>query len=210
MNHRLLLFPFLALILWLGAFDYSVSRRRWIQIAATGLAVLFLFIYARAYELIDRGLAEIAEAGRHMEPDHTFLYLSYASYGQQPNGRELAFRTEPFLHAGGYIVANKRLVDLSLYEANEDYFPIYYRSELNPYVHLSVGLLGIEQQPPRARILAYEQETGGRVDYVLTWGLRPERSGEPWVRTVLDQLAARYDVAWRGRDGMVTLYRAKG
>ncbi|HSS78457.1 MAG TPA: hypothetical protein VLV54_17145 [Thermoanaerobaculia bacterium] len=208
-NHRLILFPFLALILWLGAFEYSASRRRWIQIAATGLALLFLFAYARAYALIDRGLAEIVEAGEHMEPDHTFLYLSYAHWGEQPNGSPLAFRSEPFLHAGGYIGAEKRLVDLSLYEANEDYFPIYYRPELNPYLHLSVGLLGIEQEPPKAEILAYPQQTGGRVDYVLIWGLRQDRLGEPGVRKVLDQLAMGFDVVWRGREGAVTLYKAR-
>jgi hypothetical protein len=208
-NHRLLLFPFLALIPWLGAFDHSERRRLWIQTVAAVLAVLFLFVYARAYALIDQHLAEIAEAGQHIEPDHTFLYLSYSNYGEQPNGRELAFRTEPFLHAGGYVGAEKRLVDLSLYEANEDYFPIYYRPELNPYVHLSVGLLGIEQQPPRARILDYRQQTGGKVDYVLTWGLRQDRLGDPAVRKVLDQLAMGYDVVWRGSDGLVTLYRAR-
>lgn len=208
-NHRLLLFPFLALILWLGAFDHSERQQRWILFVAAGLSVLFLVVYARAYALIDQPLAEIAEAGEHMEPDHTFLYLSYANHGEQPNGHELAFRTEPFLHAGGYIVAERRLVDLSLYEANEDYFPIYYRPELNPYVHLSVGLLGIEQQPPRAQILAYRQQTGGRVDYVLTWGLRQDRLGEPAVRKVLDQLATGYDAVWSGSDGLVTLYRAR-
>ncbi len=208
-NHRLNLFPFLALILWLGAFDHSERRRRWIQIVATGLAVLFLFVYTRAYVLLNQGLAEIAAAGERMEPDHTFLYLSYAHRGEQPNGRELAFRTEPFLHAGGYIAAEKRLVDLSLYEANEDYFPIYYRPELNPYRHLSVGPLGIEQSPPRAEILAYPQRTGGRVDYVLIWGLRQERLGEPDVRKVLDQLAVGFDVVWTGGEGGVTLYRAR-
>jgi hypothetical protein len=208
-NHRLLLFPFLALILWLGAFDHSARRRLWIQTVAATLAVLFLFVYARAYALIDQHLAEIAEAGQHIEPDHTFLYLSYSNHGEQPNGRELAFRTEPFLHAGGYVGAEKRLVDLSLYEANEDYFPIYYRPELNPYVHLSVGLLGIEQQPPRARILDYRQQTGGKVDYVLIWGLHQDRLGDPAVRKVLDQLAMGYDVVWRGSDGLVTLYRAR-
>jgi hypothetical protein len=208
-NHRLLLFPFLALILWLGAFDHSARRRLLIQIAAAGLAMLSLFVYARAYALIDQHLAEIAQAGEHIEADHTFLYLSYSNHGEQPNGRELAFRTEPFLHAGGYIVAKKRLVDLSLYEANEDYFPLLYRPELNPYVHLSIGLLGIEQQPPRAQILVYRQKTGGHVDYVLIWGLRLDRLGEPAVRKVLDQLAMGYDVVWRGREGGVTLYRAR-
>ncbi|MEA2604329.1 MAG: hypothetical protein QOF89_5321 [Acidobacteriota bacterium] len=208
-NHRLNLFPFLALILWLGAFEYSDRRRRWIQIVATVLSLLFLLVHVRAYALLNQGLSEIAAAGDHMEPDHTFLYLSYAHKGEQPNHRELAFRTEPFLHAGGYLAAEKRLVDLSLYEANEDYFPLYYRPDLSPYRHLSVGLLGIEQEPPRAEILAYPQRTGGRVDYVLIWGLRPDRQGEPGVRKVLDQLAEGYEVVWKGADGRVELYRTK-
>ncbi len=208
-THRLNLFPFLALLLWLGAFEFSDRRRRWTQIAATVLSLLFLLAYTHAYALLNRGLSEIAAAGDHIEPDHTFLYLSFAHKGEQGNGRELAFRTEPFLHAGGYVAAEKRLVDLSLYEANEDYFPIYYRPNLNPYHHLSVGPLGIEQTPPRAEILAYPQRTGGRVDYVLIWGLRPDRQGEPGVRKVLDQLAAKYEVVWKGADGRVVLYRTK-
>ena len=210
-THRLNLFPFLALLLWLGACEFSNRRRRWTQIAATVLSLLFLLVYTHAYALLNRGLSEIAAAGDHMEPDHTFLYLSFSHKGEQPNhrDRELAFRTEPFLHAGGYVAAEKRLVDLSLYEANEDYFPLYYRPNLNPYRHLSVGLLGIEQTPPQAEILAYPQRTGGRVDYVLLWGLRPDRQGEPEVRKVLDQLAAGYDVVWKGADGRVELYRAR-
>ncbi len=72
-----------------------------------------------------------------------------------------------------------------------------------------MGLLGIEQSPPRAEILAYPQRTGGRVDYVLTWGLRPDRLGEPDVRKVMDQIAAGYEVVWTGGEGRTTLYRAR-
>jgi hypothetical protein len=208
-NHRLNVFPFLALLLWFGAFEHPVGRRRVIQIAAAAIAVAFLAVFAWMYARIDGGLSKIVAAGDHIEPDHTLLFLSYAHQGERPDGQPLVFRTAPFVHAGGYIAAEKRLVDLSLYEANEDYFPILYRPALNPYLHLSVGLLGIEEKPPRVEILAYSKRTGGRVDYVLLWGLREERRSEPGVRKVLDQLAAGFEEVWVSPDGRVRLYCAR-
>jgi hypothetical protein len=98
------------------------------------------------------------------------------------------------VHAVGYIAARKRLVDLSLYEANENYFPILYRPTLNPFLHLSVGLLGIEESPPRVEILAYPQRTGGAVDYVLIWGLPQDRS--PAGVGLLRQLEEGYEETW--------------
>lgn len=207
--HRLNLFPFLALLLWFGAFEHSEGRRRWIQGVAVGFALGFLGLFAWSYAVLNRGLKEIAEAGERMEPDRTFLYLSYAHQGEGPDGEPLAFRVSPFVHAGGILAAEKRLVDLSLYEANEDYFPVYYRPQRNPFRHLSVGPLGIEAVPPKVEILTYPGRTGGRVDYVVLWGLREERKSQPEVRKVLDQLAAGYEEFWVSRDGGVRLYRIR-
>ncbi|MFL6237598.1 MAG: hypothetical protein ACJ76N_31055, partial [Thermoanaerobaculia bacterium] len=207
-NHRLVLFPFLALILWFGTFEHPVRRRRWIQGAAAGIALTFLGLFAWKYAELGRGLAEIAAVGRAIPPDHTFLYLSYAHRGDGGDGGP-AFRTWPFVHAGGYVAARKRLVDLSLYEANEDYFPLLFRPALNPYLHLSNGLLGIEKEPPEVDLQGYPRRTGGRVDYVLLWGLRDGRRGEPKVRAVLDQLAAGYDLVARSPGGRALLYRAR-
>ena len=125
------------------------------------------------------------------------------------DGEPLAFRTWPFVHAGGYVRRRRRLVDLSLYEANEDYFPLLFRPALNPYRQLSAGLLGIEGTPPAVDLAGYPRRTGGRVDYVLLWGLRDERRGEPKVRAVLDQLAAGYDLVERSAGGRVLLYRVR-
>jgi hypothetical protein len=205
-NHRLSLFPFLALILWLGTFEHPAARRRWVQIAAAGLAVGFLAIYARSYAAINRELAEIVAAGDHVEPDHTLLYLSYASHGETPDGKPLVFRVAPFLHAGGYLGAEKRLVDLCLYEANESYFPVYYRPALNPYHYLASGPMGLEREPPRVRIQGYAQRTGGSVDYVLILAPRDKRRAE---RKVLKELAAAYVEVWASPDERVQLYRLR-
>jgi hypothetical protein len=206
-NHRLVLFPFLTVLLWLGTFEHPERRRLRIQIAAAGIALAFLGLILWKYAEIDRVLSEIVATSDAVAPDHTLLFLSYAHQGDGDG--HLAFRTSPFVHAGGYVAARKRLVDLSLYEANEDYFPLYFRPALNPYRYLSNGPLGIEKEPPEVDLLSYPRRTGGRIDYVLLWGLRDERRGEPKVRAVLDQLAAGYDLVERSPGGRVLLYRAR-
>jgi hypothetical protein len=207
-NQRLVLFPFLTLLLWLGTREHPARRRLGVQAAAAALALAFLGLIGWKYAELDRDLAEIVATGGAVEPDHTLLFLSYSHQGDG-GGEELAFRTEPFLHAGGHVAARKRLADLSLYEANEDYFPLRFRPALNPYLYLSNGLLGIEKDPPDIDLLGYPRRTGGRVDYVLLWGLRDERRGEPGVRVVLDQLAAGYDLVEKSPSGRVLLYRAR-
>ena len=208
-NHRLLLFPFLTLILWFGTFEHPAGRRLGIQIAAAAIALAFLGLFAWEYRQTDRSLSEIVAAGDAIEPDHTFLFLSYAHQGENGKGGRTTFRTWPFVHAGGYIAARKRLVDLSLYEANENYFPLYYRPALNPFLRLAPGPLGIESRPPEVDLLGYPLRTGGSVDYVLLWGLRDELRGNPKVQAVEAQLAAAYDLIHGTRDGRVLLYKRR-
>jgi hypothetical protein len=208
-NHRLVLFPFLALMLWFATYEHSARRRLAVQATAAAIALGFLGLMAWKYAELDAGLAEIAALGDHVAPDHTFLFLSYAHQGLDAEGHPAAFRTWPFVHAGGTIAARKRLVDLSLYEANENYFPLLYRPALNPYDHLAAGPLGIEGIPPWVDLAAYPRRTGGTVDYVLLWGLRDEIRGDPKVRTVLDQLAAGYDLVERSPSGRALLYRVR-
>jgi hypothetical protein len=207
-NQRTVLYPFLTLLLWLSTFEHPERRRRRIQAAAAGIALAFLGLVLWKYAEIDRALSEIVAAADAVAPDHTLLFLCYSHQGDGRGG-ELAFRTEPFLHAGGYVAARKRLVDLSLYEANEDYFPLLFRPALNPYTYLASVTLGIETEPPEVDLPGYSRRTGGRIDYVLLWGLRDARRDEPEVRAVLDQLAAGYDLVERSPGGRVLLYHIR-
>jgi len=207
-NQRLVLFPFLTLLLWLGTFEHPARRRLRVQIAAAGLALAFLGLVLWKYAELDRALSEIVATADAVAPDHTLVFLSYAHRGDGSGG-DLVYRTEPFLHVGGYIAVRKRLVDLSLYEANEDYFPLLFRPSLNPYLYMSNGPLGIEKVPPEVDLLGYPRRTGGRIDYVLLWGLRDDQRGDPEVRGVLDQLAAGYSLVERSPSGRVLLYRAR-
>jgi hypothetical protein len=207
-NHRLNLFPFLLLIPWFATFEHPPGRRRAIQAAAAAIALGFLGAITPVYARINGHLKEIVAAGERVEPDHTFLFLSYVPKSEGEDPEMAVFRTRPYIHAGGYIAARRRLADLSLYEANEDYFPIYYRPELNPFRHLATVYLGIETFPPQVDLPGYSRKTGGTVDYVMLWDLRPDDLRDPRVRAVMEQLAAGYREIPVEGNGNVRLFRA--
>jgi len=209
LTHRLNLYPFLGLLLWFATFDYPERARGWIYAAAVTIAVGFLSMLAPRWMALDDYLAEYWAAADRIEPGSTLLSLSFAHSGRAPDGREMAFRTWPFVHASGYIAARKTVVDLALYEAMEDYFPIRYRPGLDPYRRISVGdHLGIEDQPPRVDFLTYPRRTGGRVDYVLLWQLDAVPRDDPRVRSILRQLAAGYEPVYTSPRRLVRLYRS--
>jgi hypothetical protein len=144
----------------------------------------------------------------HVEPGRTLLALSFDHQGHTPDGRLASHRVKPFSHASGYIAVLRGAVDLTNYEGRASYFPIAYRPRLNPYVHISSGQ-AIESQTPRVEFLTYPQRTGGRVDYVLLWGVpRADRSNAN-VRSISDQLAAGYDRVCTSPQGNAQLYRRK-
>src|SRR4029077_14515298 len=122
---------------------------RWIGGAAAAVAVGLLAMFWPRWMKLNDYLAEYETAAPRIEAGSTLLSLVYSHQGTTPDGKEIAFRTRPFLHASGYIADRKPLVDLGLYEANEDYFPMLFRPERNPFRRIGVGPgLGLEAEPP--------------------------------------------------------------
>jgi len=213
-NHRLALFPPLALLLWLGTAAWSRPWRSAAQAIAAALAIAMLALLWARWSRIDRYLDEYVSVAERIENGRTVLPLSFAPAGCEMTGsgecRALAFRLWPFVHALGYVAARRPIVDLGLYEAGEDYFPLRYRPELDPYLHLSIGKLGVEEVPPRVDIAAYERH-GGRVDYVLLWQPRAAPGDHPLMRELHRQLEGGFErVALSGAgNGELWRYRRK-
>ena len=101
----------------------------------------------------------------------------------------MAWRTNPWLHFPSHIATLRDGITLraSLLSPNRfGYFPIVYRSDRDPFVHIGGQ---IERQPPTGLSFAdYEERTGAELDYVLIWGLGEERPEETAFREVRDQL----------------------
>ncbi len=194
-THRLNLFPFLIAILWLGTFAHPRRVRVGVPVAAAAIALGLLGMVSLRWAGLDSELAEYVAAGEAIEPHSTVLALSFDNGGG-------AYRIWPFVHAQGHIAARKPVIDLALYQGNEDYFPRRYRPERNPFVHIASGPVALEAEPPAVEFLTYPERTGGTVDYVLLWQPREARS-------IFQQLAAGYDRVYTSPRGLAQLYRRR-
>jgi len=209
LTHRLNLFPYFALLLWLGAQKWSQIPRGIIRLAAVMLAAGIVVLQSLSYAAINEQLDEYLSGMNMIEKNSTLLPLCYSPFGRGSDEGRLSARVGMFLHAAGYIAAERRAVELDNYEANSDYFPTMYRPERNPEVHLALREGGLEKQPPCVDLLSYAARTGGTVDYVLVWDLRRELMTHRCVRVVLEQLSAGYDLVHTSPAGLMQLYRRK-
>lgn len=147
-------------------------------------------------------LTDILTVAPHVEPRRTLLTLSFSNAGEDEDGSgdDLTFRTWPFVHAGSHLAARVPLVDLALYEGHDNYFPLTYRPERDPYLHLVREPLDLEAQPPRVDLSRYP----GRIDYVLLiWPDAPDASSGDVRR----QLADGYERVHRSPEGLAELWR---
>ena len=212
---RLSLFPFFAIVLWLAAHAYSARARYWARIGALVLAVSILGLHAEKYRASNEYLNEYVSANDMIEPNSTLLPIFFSQVGNPSNGRPLSMRSALLLNSAGYIAAERGVVDLGNYEAGQTmYFPIVFRTGLNPAVHLdyqpldadSADLQGVPQG-----ISSYPDRTGGRIDYVLLWGLRDDQRSKAALQSLLTQLRNGYTrIYWSKPRGLAELYRRAG
>jgi hypothetical protein len=216
-KQRLLLYPFFGLILWFGAQSYHWLVKQRIQLVAVGIALMLLGVHTIQYAELNSYLEEYVSGMHLIEPNTTLLPLPFSPTGQTPDGTVLSRRVQPFSHASGYIaVQNKDVVVLTNYQAALDYFPILFRSQTNPFLHLGIenkpskGEWGIEAQPPRVDFLNYPQRTGGKVDYVLLWQVLDEHRDIEYTKSIFRQLEEGYELIYTSpKRGLMQLYRRK-
>jgi len=212
------LFPFLALILWFGAQSYHRTVKWGVQVVAVGIALALLGLHVQKYAEINDYLAEYLSGMHLIESNTTLLPLIFSPQGYTPDGRVLASRVVPFIHASGHIAVQRGIVDLSNYEAHENIFPLMFRPHLKPSVHIWYGS---QWQFPQVDFQSYPHRTGARVDYVLVWNTREESPNHPMAKSYLQfyqqlapsisrQLAEDYELIYTSpQRGFLQLYRHK-
>ena len=212
-NHRLVLLPFLVLILWFATFEHPPRRRLGDPDRGGGDRRRLPGAYrARQYAGSTAAWRRSWRPASSSQPDHTFVFLYYVHQWTRTRDPELgAFRTRPFFHAGGYLAARRRLVDLSLYEANENYFPIYFQPRPQPLPLPRRREAGDRAGPPERGPPRLPEEDGPAAASTTSSSgdCATSRGGEPKVRYVLAQLAAGYQPVYTSPDGWVRLFRVK-
>jgi hypothetical protein len=204
---RLLLFPFFALILWFGSESYQKVLKLRIMIVTILIALILLGVNITNYIRLNNYLKDYLSGTQLIAPNTTLLPLSFSHRGNGPDGQVLAGRISPFLFASGYIAAEKRIVELHNYEARTRYFPIIYRPNLNPFTHIWINENLMDR--PHVNFLTYPERTGGRVDYVLVWGLQEQFYSYKEVKLIFEQLEKGYDLLYTSKRGLMQLYRRK-
>lgn len=205
MNSRLTLFPFFALILWFGVESYKKRAKYVIILTSTGIALAFLGYHTAKYAELNSYLSEYMSGMSLIKPNSTLLPLSFSHEGRRPDGQPLSRRISPFLHAAGFIAAQRQIVEFTNYEANSGLFPTIWRPNLNPYLHMGK----IEAEPPEVDFITYQKRTGGRVDYVLIWGIIPKGLGSyEAAESIFMQLEKQYTLIYTSPErGLMRLYR---
>ena len=203
-NSRVALVLPLVLMLWLATVPAAARLRTLIAVGSAALALAFLLIHAGSYARLTGQLEEYFQVAPHLRPGSTVLSLSFREEG----ARGKLNKVHPFAHAAGYLAAGAELVDLGNYEADQRYFPVVYRPEVDPRRFLggnpeprhSVGNLSLQR---------YEAATGKRVDYVILWDLQALVSRRPAQRRLLRELRASYDLVFTSSPGRLQLYRRR-
>ncbi len=206
-NARLLLYPFLAAVLWFACYRFSRREKSVIVIVASLVTLALLGFHLRGVSGLSAEVEQSLTCGADVAANSTMLPVSFSRRGRDETGAPLSWKTASFSHFVGYLAASRCMVQFDNYAAWKGYFPVSWRSGLSP----RRGRLwpdGPEGDHPAVNIRKYEELTGGRVDYVLLRDLRPEDLQNQEVVDLLDQLGRGFEEVCR--DGLFSetcLYR---
>ncbi|HEV8722658.1 MAG TPA: hypothetical protein VGW77_18725 [Candidatus Binatia bacterium] len=202
---RLALYLFFALILWFGAQRFSMGLSRVVIGTSVVLSLTLLGINSMQYADINRYLREYVSASKFIEPNATLLPVSFSNRERVPGGHFL--KVGPFMHAASYIAAERNAVLLTNYEGYSTGFPIKFRPQLNPFVHLR----NLENLTSADEVLSYADRTGGRIDYVLVWGIKDNQiQNDDLARPFFKRLNTAYSrIFVSSENGLMHLYRRK-
>lgn len=181
----------------LAAIAVGAARRpRWtLAIGPVAGAVAAAALVAIRWPVLadlDRALREYVSLAPAIERQATLLPMQLTLGRSLEGDRWIPTGFAPFLHASGFLVAERDAVGLANYEAASSLFPIRYRRARDPYRLLGYGsAMEGESRLPCVDLFAGEPNL--RVDYVLIWGPPAERDPPACVVRWLAQLESGYE-----------------
>jgi hypothetical protein len=181
---------------------------------AVGVALFACFVWLSVPRMAcmskaAAAVAEIVSAGQYIQPKAVVLPLDFEPGGLSANGRAVTDRNWLFVHAWQYMGADKPMILLDNYEANTGYFPLTWKPEVNPYLHLCHNG-EMEAQPPSGSLDSFTRATGVRVDYVLLWCYDEQWRADAGFARLWGEISGGYHVVYRSRSGRVALYARSG
>ncbi len=207
---RMVMIPFLALIMWMA----TVSFPQWVKQISMGFAVLIMAALLWVRLPIHRAASDYAEevySLRYQIPDQSrVLVLNYDWDGHTPEGKKIADKIWLFTHVDCYLGAQSSLVISDNYEANFWYFPTVAHWETNMYTQTDKDGINFDHRPPRADILSFQRRTQGQeIDYVLLLSPSPEYAQHSYTLEIMEQLNQAYIKVSTTELGRAILYKKR-
>ncbi|MCK6694831.1 MAG: hypothetical protein L6Q97_22360 [Thermoanaerobaculia bacterium] len=207
---RLQMLPYLVLLLWLATLDFPRWAQNAVLACAVAFSALFWSIRLPAHWRASGAVSEYVSCAAAIPDKVSVLPLSFNHNGQLPDGQTVSTAMWLFVHAAGYIGAEKSIVLLDNYEAHTQNFPLLWREQRDPYVFLPKDGIGFEGQPPRAEFLNYKAKTNNaNVGYVLTWCLDKQFNDHLFTKEIKEQLEQGYELVFQSENGLGRVYRKK-
>jgi hypothetical protein len=147
---------------------------------------------------------EHATVSRLMPEGSVLLPLNFNKMGKGKDGNILADRNEVYGHVAQYIGADNEILVLDNYEANTGYFPLNWKNEVNPYIHLN-RYRGIEGKPPGGGPVQYKQKTGVNIDYILLLNYEPSFAAHVDFIELKTQLDTAFHEIYRSKSEKTVL-----
>ncbi|GAA4460288.1 hypothetical protein GCM10023093_02670 [Nemorincola caseinilytica] len=166
--------------------------------------VMFLIRMPIVYKASD-AIADHMSAAGHIKPGAVVLPLNYDTWGRDREGKVICSRNNIFCHMAQYLTAIPHTLVLDNYEANTGYFPLNWRPELDPFVHLA-RWPGLQAIPPAAAIEEYRQKTGIVVNNVLMMNFDPVYRQHETAKALVAEVERDYHIVYTSPTGRTILY----
>lgn len=214
---RLLLYPLLTLMLWMATGRYPSLIRRGMTGLLVSIAIALLVVQTTTYGYLNDYWREYTSSAPYIEENATLLAINLPSSQASPQAPNLwrppkfvrPWQLNPFINVSGHIAVARKAVLLNNYQANEDYFPVNFRPELNPFEIMATDDWRLLGKNLHVDILGYAAKTGRPIDYVAIWQTadRPLQEQE----AIFQQLSTAYELIYTSpQRGYARLYRYKG
>ena len=207
-SDRFAWFALVSFAAWIGTGPAPEASLRRIAAAFAVIAVAALGVrFQKQRELSDL-VGEFVSAGAAIGDGRVLLPIALSPNGPRDDaGLRLGYRVKPFLHATGWIVAERGGVDLKNSQANTDQCPVRFPADRNPFTTIAGSLGQMEGMPPCLDLGAAARTP---VDYVLLWGATREELRTPCGGALEAELAARYEPVFLSQPrGLLEVWRPR-
>lgn len=203
---RLCFLPWFFLLFFFACKQWSNAARYAFLGLAYAVSLSFFLIRFPYIMKADAIAQRIMKVSSFIPNQQVVLNLHMDDWQKISLNDSLFHKDNSFIHFSDFLGAQrgKSMILLNNYEAEINYFPVNWAPGMNPRSSISGMIPG--NYPPTGNLLAYEQQSKHRIDYLLLQNDRNRGSADLALRTQIDSL---FTLVYADPKRYVVLYKRK-